>query len=282
MTDLLVLGATGLLGQAVMAEAGRRGLDAVGAARRGEIRLDVRDEASLAAVVAELRPRLVVNAAALVSIPACEADPGLAWAVNARAPAILARAARGVDARVVHVSTDHFFVGDGRAAHAEDAPVTLVNEYARTKHAAEGLALTHADTLVLRVNMIGLADGFGAWAARVIAEDAPAVLFEDAFVSILDVWTLAGALLDLAAGPATGVLNLAASEVFSKAELVRALAAAQGRTLTRAVPGTVQAADVPRPDSLGLDVTRAQAILKRQLPGLDHVAREVAAHALVA
>jgi dTDP-4-dehydrorhamnose reductase len=286
MSGLLVLGDTGMLGSAVLAAARARGLDAWGASRRGEVRLDIRDEAALTDTVASLKPDLIVNAAALVSIPACEADPGEAWAVNAKPAAVLARAARAAGARVVHVSTDHYFIGDGRKAHAEDAPVTLVNEYARSKYAAEALALTHADTLVVRTNMIGLSASFGAWARGVIERDEAATLFEDSFVSILDIWTLADAILDLGATKATAVLNVGSREVFSKADLVRALAAAMDRTLTRAVPGSVAATDVPRPDSLGLDVRKAEALLGRRLPTLKAVAarfaKEADRHALAA
>src|SRR5690606_27575501 len=105
--------------------------------------------------------------------------------------------------------------------------------------------LTHADTVVVRTNLIGLASAtggsFGEWAMRVIANDEAATLFEDQFVSILDVWSLAEGLLDLAQGEARGVVNLASSQVFSKAELVEAIAAAMGRALTRARRGSVQA-----------------------------------------
>jgi dTDP-4-dehydrorhamnose reductase len=286
VSGLLVLGDTGLLGSAVLSAARGHGLTAWGASRRGEVRLDIRDQAALSDTVATLRPSLIVNAAALVSIPACEADPGEAWAVNARPAAVLARAARAVGARVVHISTDHYFLGDGKKAHGEDAPVTLVNEYARSKYAAEALALTHADTLVVRTNMIGLSASFGAWARDVIERDEAATLFEDSFVSILDIWTLSEAILDLGAGEAAGRLNVGSREVFSKADLVRALAAAMDRTLTRAVSGSVTDTDVPRPDSLGLDVRKAEALLGRRLPTLKAVAtrfaKEAHRHALAA
>jgi dTDP-4-dehydrorhamnose reductase len=143
--------------------------------------------------------------------------------------------------------------------------------------------MTHADTVVVRTNLIGLSSAtggsFGEWALRVIETDAAATLFDDQFVSILDVWSLAEGLLDLAQADVRGVLNLASSEVFTKADLVEAIAAGLGRTLTRARRGSVQAADVPRPDSLGLDVRRAEAILGRKLPTLAQVAQSVCARA---
>ena len=161
--------------------------------------------------------------------------------------------------------------------------MVLLNEYARGKYAAEALALTHRDTLVLRTNIIGLRSSggvsFGEWALQVIEGDQPATLFTDQYVSTLDVWSFAEALLDLAATTACGVLNVASSDVFSKAALIQSLAAAMGRTLTRAQPGSVSGLEVMRADSLGLDVSRAQAILGRSAPDLTDVAEAFAARA---
>jgi dTDP-4-dehydrorhamnose reductase len=280
---LLVLGDTGLAGSAIMAAARARGLAPVGASRRGARPVDLCDAAAVRALLDEVSPTLVINAAALVSVADCEGDPARAWLVNARPAALIADIARQAQIRFVQVSTDHFYTGDGRRAHREDEPVVLLNDYARSKYAAEAFALTSPDALVVRTNILGLKSAtggsFGEWALGVIEADAEAVLFEDQFVSILDVWRFADDLLDLAAGPASGVINLASSEVFSKAELVEALAAAMGRTLTRARRGSVASLDVRRPDSLGLDVRRAEAILGRRSPGLQEVASRFAAQA---
>jgi len=280
---LLVLGDTGLAGRAIMREARARGLTVVGASRRGERPVDICDAGALRALMGEVAPSLMINAAALVSVADCEKDPGRAWMVNARAVALIAQAAGDLGVRLLHISTDHFYSGDGRRAHREDEPVVLLNDYARTKYAAEAFALTAPDALVVRTNLLGLKSAtggsFGEWARGVIEEDAEATLFEDQFVSILDIWSVAEGLLDLAVSNAKGVVNLASSEVFSKAELVEALAVASGRTLTRARRGSVGRLDVRRPDSLGLDVSRAEAVLGRRLPGLAAVAARWAGEA---
>ena len=279
--DLLVVGGTGLAGRAITAAARARGLTVATLARGGDLLVDVRDESALRQALAEAKADAVINCAAIVSAPVCEADPGEAWRVNARPAAIIARHCRDVGARFVQVSTDHYWTGDGRRAHAEDAPVTLVNEYARTKYAAEGLALADVGALVVRTNIVGwpspTGGSFAEWALGVIRTDGPADLYGDQFVSSLDIWTLAEGLLDLTASPATGVVNLAASEVFSKADLVEGLARAMGRPMTKARRASVKDQSTPRADSVGLDVARATAILGRPLPGLDQVVAALAA-----
>jgi dTDP-4-dehydrorhamnose reductase len=280
--DLMVLGGTGLAGRAIVAAARRRDLNAMTLARGGDLAVDVRDADALRETLARTAPRAIVNAAAMVSIPACEHDPAQAWLINARPAAILADDAQKRGARLVHISTDHFYTGDGRRRHGEDDPVRLVNDYARVKYAAEGFALTAPRALALRTNFVGWPSAAGGslaeWAMGVIEGDLPADLFDDQFVSCVDVWTLADCVLDLALGDAVGVLNLGACEVFSKAQFVLALAKALARPLSRAKIGKVAAQATPRADSLGLDVSRAERILGRSLPTLDGVVANLLAH----
>lgn len=274
MLDVLVIGGSGMAGQALLDAARARGLSASGLSRRGEIAVDIRDAAALRAALDAAAPRVIVNAAAIVSIPECEADPAAAWLVNARPAALLAAYAREAGARLVQVSTDHYWTGDGARPHREDAPVVLLNEYARTKYAAEGLALTAPDSLVVRTNIVGVADGsFGAWALDVVDHDRPATLFTDHFCSSLDVWSFAEALLDVISLQVSGVIHLASAEIASKAALVSALSAVRGRHLTQAKAGSAVQHGVRRAESVGLDVSRAEAILGRRLPGLEQVVR---------
>jgi len=280
--DLMVLGGTGLAGRAIMAAAQKRNLAALALARSGDLAVDIRDAEALRAALTRTAPKVIVNAAAMVSIPACEHDPAAAWLVNARPAAILADYAREAGARLVHISTDHYYTGDGRRRHSESDPVRLVNDYARVKYAAEGFALTAPRALVLRTNFVGWPSATGGslaeWAMQVIEGDLPADLYEDQFVSCLDVWTLADCVLDLALGDATGLLNLGAGEVFSKAEFALALAKALNRPLSRAKIGKVAAQAIGRADSLGLDVRQAERILGRSLPTLDGVISNLLAH----
>jgi dTDP-4-dehydrorhamnose reductase len=282
--DVMVIGGEGLAGRAIVSEARRRGMSTISASRNSDVQIDLQDAAGLLDVLEHHRPNILINAAAIVSVPECEANPGPAWIVNARAPFLLSRYAKSRGAKFVQISTDHYYSGDGRRPHAESEPVILLNEYARTKYAAETLTTASGPALILRTNFIGVKSGtgasFGEWANDLIINDKPGTLFSDQFVSSLDVWSFASALLDLVAEDATGVVNLASSEVFSKADLVLAMARALERPLTQARPGTVASQSVVRPDSLGLDVSQAEAILRRRLPHLEDVAASMAQHIL--
>lgn len=276
MTDLLVIGATGLFGQAFLAEASVRGLNVAGTARRGaDIELDIDDDDALQKVIGDIRPRMIVNAAAMIDVGKCEDRPQDAWRTNARAPGRIAEFGSRRGARTIQISTDHYFTGDGDRRHSETADVVLLNEYARTKYAGEAMVLACRDTMVVRTNILGFRGWkqptFVEWAVAAIKEDQAVTLFADSYISAIDVGSAAAAILDLAEKRATGIVNVGCREVYSKKDFVERLAARLGRTMTHAETGSVSGLAVTRAESLGLDVGLAERLLGRQLPDVDAV-----------
>ena len=275
----LILGATGLFGQAAMHEAERRNIEAVGAARtNADVEFDISDAQAVRKTLRDLRPDVVLNAAALIEIAACEADPELARRINAEAVDTLAAAAESLNARFVQISTDHYWTGDGARLHDEDAPVTLLNEYAKSKYAGELAALKYRDSLVVRTNVTGFRGWsdrptFAEWCMDVIEEDRPVTLFTDFYTSTIDASGLARAVFDLVEDGAVGLFHVASNEVLSKADFIRGLAKTAGRPLTLAREGSVAGLVPARAESLGLDVSKAEKALGYELPGASEVWR---------
>ena len=277
---VLILGGTGLLGLALGREARARAHTVITAARSGaDLTFDAGDETALRKALDDSTAGLVINAAAMVSHAACEADPAAAWRINARPARVLADWSRETGRPFVHISTDHYFDGDGEQAHPETAPVTLVNEYARSKHAGEQYALAAPEALVLRTAIAGFhpdGRGFAAWAFSAMASGQPMTLFEDYYGSVIDTGHFAAALFDLQQGGARGLYNLAGAQVSSKADFIRALAAAAGLDLRKARPGSARGLVPRRALSLGLDVRKAENALGRALPGRQTVCAALA------
>jgi dTDP-4-dehydrorhamnose reductase len=276
----LVIGATGLLGQAVMGEARKREWRCLGAARSGaDHNVDITDPVQLESLVRAAAPATVVNCAAITNLDACERAPALAYAVNARAPALLAELSIELGIELVQISSDHFFTGDGSVPHDEKAGVRLLNEYARTKYAGETFALTCSTALVVRTNIVGLRGWrarptFVEWALEILKDAHPITLYEDFFTSSIHSRACARAILDLAASGARGLINVASSQVASKRAFVEALA------LTAGIQANIRAGSVKdlaprRAESLGLDVARAERLLGRRLPDLRQTVQAV-------
>jgi dTDP-4-dehydrorhamnose reductase len=123
---------------------------------------DLTDPDSLRDVIARVRPLIIVNAAALTNVDQAERDPGLANAVNAIAPGVMADAARRVGALFVHYSTDYVFDGATRVPYDEDAPPNPINAYGRSKLAGEQrVAEADAPHLIIRTSWVYSVTGGG-------------------------------------------------------------------------------------------------------------------------
>jgi dTDP-4-dehydrorhamnose reductase len=281
---LVVLGGSGLLGQAVQREAARRGLPAVAVSRRTGT--DLTDPVALRALLQKLRPSQVVNAAAITSLPWCERHPAAAHALHAQLPEQLALWCAQQGVPWVQVSTDHYFSGACNRLHAEDAPVSPPNVYAASKLRGERKALQHGAglALVLRTNIVGRRGwpgqpSFAEWAVDALRAGRAIDAYDDVWASSLDVGHFASAMFELTEQGARGLLNLAASQSASKAEFLQTLADAlqlDTRHLHVCHRPDPAPDGVPRANTLGLDVTRAQSLLGRILPTTRQVAAALA------
>ena len=94
---------------------------------------DLAQPNAVAQTVVDLRPDVVVNAAAYTAVDKAQAEPELARTVNALAPAAVARAAQQVGAWLLHFSTDYVFNGQGQTPWREGDATGPLNVYGQTK-----------------------------------------------------------------------------------------------------------------------------------------------------
>jgi dTDP-4-dehydrorhamnose reductase len=95
--------------------------------------LDLTNPDQIRDVVREIRPSLIVNAAAYTAVDRAETEIDAARAMNAGAPAVLAEEAKKINAALVHYSTDYVFDGTKNSPYEEDDPPNPLNVYGRTK-----------------------------------------------------------------------------------------------------------------------------------------------------
>ncbi|OII15429.1 dTDP-4-dehydrorhamnose reductase [Curtobacterium sp. MCBA15_008] len=132
MTRYLITGAAGMLGRDLQHALADRDVTA-----RSRAELDITDPAAVDAAVAG--HDVVINSAAYTKVDDAETNEETAHAVNATGPALLAEAAVRHGAKLVTISTDYVFDGNGTAPYAEDAPTDPLNAYGRSKAAGEAL-----------------------------------------------------------------------------------------------------------------------------------------------
>lgn len=117
--------------------------------------LDLTDPDAIVAAVRSLRPTLIVNAAAYTAVDLAEKERDLAYAINARAPGVLADEARKLDAMLIHYSTDYVFDGASSLPYVEDAPKGPLGVYGASKLAGEeAVAASGALALTFRTSWV--------------------------------------------------------------------------------------------------------------------------------
>ncbi|MER7370683.1 sugar nucleotide-binding protein [Nonomuraea wenchangensis] len=228
--------------------------------------LDVRDRAAVAAVLAALRPDVVVNAA-------YRQDD---WATTATGAAHVALACAAQGARLVHVSSDAVFSG-GAVTYAEDAEPDPISPYGAAKAAAE-VAVRAVDpaAAVVRTSLI-IGDGGSPQEARVHAlatGRADGVLFTDDVRCPVHVRDLAAALLELAASGSAGVHHVAGPDAVSRHELGCLIARRDGLDPARLPAGLRAGSGVPGPADVRLDCTATRRLLRTRLRGAREFLRE--------
>jgi dTDP-4-dehydrorhamnose reductase len=154
---VLVTGSGGQVGRALLAGV-PVGTVAEGLARKD---LDITDERAVVDCLQRLRPDVVVNAAAYTAVDRAETEADLARRGNAQGPRNIAVAARGIGARLIHISTDFVFDGRSSVPYTPDAATNPLSVYGKTKRAGEEAVLqTLPDScVVLRTAWVYAAKG---------------------------------------------------------------------------------------------------------------------------
>ena len=148
---VFVTGVGGQLGHDVMNELNRRGHEGIGSDIRSEysgihdgsavttmpyVSLDITDDSAVMDVITHIRPDAVVHCAAWTAVDAAE-DPEkreLVHKINAEGTRTIADAAKAADAKMVYISTDYVFDGQGeRPWQPDDRDYAPLNYYGQTK-----------------------------------------------------------------------------------------------------------------------------------------------------
>lgn len=139
---LLVTGASGLLGRAVMRECTRAGHEVIGLAfsrvSGALVKLDLTDAEAIHGLIQRERPDVVINLAAERRPDVVERDPVAVRKLNVDAPAILAQACATLNppAYLLNISTDYVFDGQN-PPYFVDSPTHPLNAYGMSKREGE-------------------------------------------------------------------------------------------------------------------------------------------------
>ncbi len=131
---IMVTGSTGLLGQAVVRVLRGQNHEVHAVSLKD---FDITDAKATRAAILALRPEAIIHCAAYTAVDNAENDIARCMAVNAQGALHIARAAREVGAKLVYISTDYVFPGEGTAPYEATALPRPLNIYGLSKAQGE-------------------------------------------------------------------------------------------------------------------------------------------------
>ena len=127
---ILVTGVGGQLGWDVCRELERRKIEYIGVSSRD---FDLTDPEAVRRYVMDYAPDTVIHCAAYTAVDKAEDEPEKCMAVNAEGTRTLAECCRELEAKMLFVSTDYVFPGEGEQMYKTDDPTGALNVYGRSK-----------------------------------------------------------------------------------------------------------------------------------------------------
>jgi dTDP-4-dehydrorhamnose reductase len=264
-TSTLLFGATSILGYALARNFPKRMLPFITPGCRAKsvrhwpmLKLD--EPAWLAVLFERGQPDLLLYCHAVCDVPKCEAAPDWAREINVEHVRRVIAALPG-KTRLVYVSSDHVFGGDG--IYDEAASPCPISVYGKTRVDAEELVLERAGSLVVRVGLpIGSSPngrtGHWDWLRYRVAKNLPVTIVDDEYRAVVWAEDLADRVMRLSESRETGIRHITSTRVLSRIELADYLMSLFGMEATysresrrdRAVPhlGRVELATLYRGD----------------------------------
>ncbi len=155
---IMITGASGQLGRALQELlANESNVTIVATSTKGSERntefpilpLDITKEQSVMSFIMGQKPDVIMNCAAYTKVDLCETNEEEAARINGDGPRYLARAAKQVDAKLIHISTDYVFDGKAKEPYIETAPTNPVSAYGRTKLLGEQAVMEEWDKVFI-------------------------------------------------------------------------------------------------------------------------------------
>jgi dTDP-4-dehydrorhamnose reductase len=232
--------------------------------------LDLADSDAIRRVIRELKPGLIVNAAAYTAVDKAESEPGPAMQINGVAPGVMADEAKRLGAMLVHYSTDYVFDGTKRSPYTEDDAPNPLSVYGRTK--LEGDTRVRASGcrhLILRTSWVYGPRGknFYLTIARKAAAGERLRVVNDQHGVPTTSGFLAEHTVELLRKQATGLLNLVPSGETTWFDFAREIVRTTGsRSEVEPITSGEFPAAARRPNYSVLDKAKAENVLGRALP----------------
>ncbi len=283
MHRVMVVGASGLLGQHMMSAGTEMGLAMTGTYNTvnneisGLVRMDITDADSVSQGLQAACPELVVLCAAMTNVDQCEREPDAAYKVNMEGSFNVASECRSAGVKMVYISTDYVFNGLKGGRYHEFEPADPLSVYAQSKLEGERVTLDASrNNLVCRVsvvygwNRLNRKSNFVTWIVDSLRKGQEIRLYDDQFVSPTYAPAAARDVLELGLGKIKGICHTSGPDCLSRYGIGTMVAEVFGleASLIRAVKTAEMPLLAKRPERSCLGVDLAESELGRPMTSL--------------
>jgi len=273
LKKVLITGASGLLGRklarALSEEYRVIPTHSTHPVNPDSMRMDIVDGSEVVGVLSEVRPELILHAAAETNVDKCETNRELAWSVNAIGTRNIASACGKIGAKLVYVSTDYVFDGE-KGRYSEGDKANPLNYYGATKLEGERFVRELCgDYVVVRTSVLyGWHPNrlnFATWVIDSLKSGMRISVAEDHYNSPTLADNLAEAIPKIVEADATGLYHIAGSERISRYDFAMETAEVFGLDRSLVMPVKMEDLKIwvaKRPRDSSLSVYKARNELK--------------------
>lgn len=274
MANVLVTGATGLLGSALVPLLQMHGhqVTSMGHSYTADINADLVSFEQTTRALEQVHPEIIINLVALTDVDRCETHPQEAYLLNVKPVENLCGWIRTTseNCHLIYISSDQLY--DGLGPHSEEK-VTIRNHYAMSKLAGE-FAAGMVSSTTLRTNFVGhsVREGRASltdWLYGALQRGDSINVFDDVMFSPLAIDTLCYCIERCIVERPRGVFNLGSRDGMSKADFAFAFADAIGLSATKLIRKSSSAAtalSARRPTDMRMQCERFEDRMRIKLP----------------
>ncbi len=284
---LFITGAQGQLGQAVLdlfqGQYHIFGVDLLREPPKQAVQyatVDITDESRLAKLIADIRPDVILNLAAMTNVDNCERQPEFAHKINVETVNHLLT--HSLDAKFIHISSDYIFDGEN-GPYTETDPVNPINVYGKNKLESESLVKSYSGSwCIIRTNVVFdytnfTTASFVKWVVDSLSKNTPINVVDDQWNNPTWTVSMAHALKAVVDQDATGVYNYSGKDWLNRFDFAKMVAAVFDLDPNLISPISTVELDQPakRPLKSGLITTKIENKLGVKCDALDVCLKQI-------
>tara|TARA_B100001057_G_scaffold489065_1_gene574614 strand:- start:14002 stop:14883 length:882 start_codon:yes stop_codon:yes gene_type:complete len=266
--EYLLIGSNGLLGSSIKSKLNLKKVMCV-ARTNSDYNLDLKYFKKFKKIFDKYQFKNVINCAAITNLSQCEREKKKSKKINLELPILLNNLSKKMKFNLIHISTDQVYCKSKSYKFKETDKISFLNYYSKTKFLAEKILMNNKKSLIIRTNFTGfkknLNKTFVGWLLDNIKRKKKINLFNDFYVSTIDVNFCSSVIIKLIKKKAKGIYNLGSRKSISKEKFAILFAEKLGKKLNYNSISSTKS-NIIRPKNLTMDTSKIERKLKILMP----------------